>query len=72
MHIFQLADLAMYPIKAAPTFLLDNDQSQHKDGVRSVVKLIKHAGEWIGTRKQKGKKNELPTLDHFLFEKLEF
>ena len=35
-----------------PKFLLDDQYSQHKDGVREVVKMIKRAGEALGLRRK--------------------
>ena len=35
-----------------PKFLLDDQYSQHKDGVREVVKMIKKAGETLGLRRK--------------------
>ena len=34
-----------------PTLLLDDEDSQHKDGVRSYVKMIKKMGEMVGVRR---------------------
>ena len=36
-------------MKAFP-YLLDNENSQREDGLRSVVKLIKILGQWIGAK----------------------
>jgi len=46
-----LADMAMVPVKALPEFLLDNEESQHEDGLRPVVKVLKQLGRWIGVRR---------------------
>ena len=43
----------MKPVKTLPSILLDNEESQHKDGVRGVVTIFKKVGELLGTRKQK-------------------
>lgn len=48
----QVADMAMTPIKMMPRILLDDDESQHKDGVRNVIKLIKGVGRLIGARRK--------------------
>ena len=32
--------------------MLDNETSQHKDGVREVVKMIKKVGEMLGLRRK--------------------
>ena len=43
------AEIAFAPVKAFP-YLLDDESSQHEDGLRSVVKLIKILGRWIGAK----------------------
>ena len=52
LPIFQISDLTMLPVKALPLLLLDNEESQHRDGVRAVVKVLKKLGRWIGIRRQ--------------------
>ena len=47
-----LLQLAFAPVKMFPKFLLDDQYSQHKDGVREVVKMIKKAGEALGLRRK--------------------
>ena len=47
-----LLQLAYAPVKMFPKFLLDDQYSQHKDGVREVVKMIKKAGEALGLRRK--------------------
>ena len=47
-----LLQLAFAPVKMFPKFLLDDQYSQHKDGVREVVKMIKKAGETLGLRRK--------------------
>ena len=39
-----LADLALWPVKMFPKILLDNEESQHREGTRAYVTFIK----WIG------------------------
>ena len=34
-----------------PQLLLDDEASQHKDGVREVVKMMKKVGETLGLRR---------------------
>merc|ERR1712142_1322732 len=59
----QLADLSMLPIKTMPTLLLDDKKSEHNDGIRSVVKLLKQVGMWFGVRKQEEAiRQKLPTF----------
>lgn len=55
----QLSDLAMIPVKAMPKVLLDDEESQHKDGVRSVVKVLMNLGEMIGARERNLKDKDL-------------
>ena len=59
----QLADVAMTPIKAAPMILLDDHESQHKDGVRKVINFIKSLGNFIGARKLNDIPGKLPTMN---------
>jgi len=40
------------PVKMFPRLLLDDEASQHKDGVREVVKMMKKAGETLGLRRK--------------------
>ena len=44
--------LAYAPVKMFPRILLENQSSQHKDGVREVVKMIKKLGETLGLRRK--------------------
>ena len=44
----QLADVAMAPIKAMPMTLLDDEESQHKDGVRKTIGIMKNIGQSFG------------------------
>ena len=41
----------MGPIKALPTTLLDDQESQHKDGVRKTISFMKGLGQLFGARK---------------------
>ena len=41
----------MGPIKAMPTTLLDDQESQHKDGVRKIISFMKGLGQSFGARK---------------------
>jgi len=58
----QLSEMAYLPVKAMPRLLLDDKESQHMDGVRSVVKVLKHLGQWFGARRQVAKNDELSVL----------
>ena len=42
----------MAPVKMFPKLLLDDDNSQHKDGVRKVVKVLKAVGNRMGLRRK--------------------
>ena len=46
------SQLAYALVKTLPTLLLDNEVSQHEDGVRHVVTLIKKIGETAGLRRK--------------------
>ena len=46
------AQIAFAPVKMFPRQLLDDESSQHEDGVRRVVKAIKRIGEMIGLRRK--------------------
>ena len=53
----------MLPAKLMPRVLLDDKESQHKDGVRSLVKVLKQVGKMIGVARQEETNNQgLPTL----------
>ena len=41
----------MGPIKELSTTLLEDQESQHKDGVRKVISFMKNMGELFGARK---------------------
>jgi len=59
-----LSDIAFAPIKAFP-FLLEDTKSQHKDGVRFVVKKLKQLGTLLGFRRNvpaEEKNQSFPTL----------
>merc|ERR1719153_296762 len=47
----KVSDLAMAPVKAMSMTLLDDKESQHKDGVRKIVKLMKDMGQLVGLRR---------------------
>ena len=47
----QPAQVAFAPVKMFPKQLLDDESSQHRDGVRRVVKAIKRIGEMVGLRR---------------------
>ena len=50
--VLQLSELALLPVKIMPQLLLDNQESEHKDGVRSFVRGLKAAGNLIGVRRK--------------------
>jgi len=47
----KLADVAMTPIKAMPETLLDDEKSQHMDGVRKSISFMKGVGDIFGARR---------------------
>jgi len=55
-----LSDIAMTPIKAMSMTLLDNEESQHNDGVRKVITLMKGIGQLFGTRKEEDVSENFP------------
>ena len=42
----------MGPIKAMSTTLLEDQESQHKDGVRKTISFMKGLGQLFGARKR--------------------
>ena len=48
----QASEMLMAPVKMFPKLLLDDDNSQHKDGVRKVVKVLKAVGNRMGLRRK--------------------
>ena len=45
-----VAQVALGPIKLFPELLLDNENSQHEDGLRPVAKMMKDVGDMLGIR----------------------
>ena len=60
-----VSDLAFAPVKVFPRLLLDDEQSQHQDGCRGVVKLMKKMGTAAGFRERNQEKRENPTRGCF-------
>ena len=62
----------MAPIKAMSKTLLDDEESQHKDGVRKIVQLMKDMGQLVGLRKGKEVSEKVPlnlgSFDNFIKE----
>ena len=52
------SDMALAPIKMFPRLLLDDQQSQHQDGCRQVIKLMKKMGTAAGYRERNQEKKE--------------
>ena len=50
----------MAPIKAMSKALLDDNESQHKDGVRKPISFMKGMGQLFGTRKDEGFSEKVP------------
>ena len=46
-----VSDMALSVVKMMPRMLLDDSESQHKDGVRKVVSVLKDLGTRIGLRR---------------------
>jgi len=46
----KLSDIAMAPIKAMSLTLLDDEESQHKDGLRKSISFLKSIGDLLGGR----------------------
>jgi len=52
------SDLLLAPVKMFPRLLLDDQQSQHEDGCRQVIKLMKKMGTAAGYRERNQEKKE--------------
>ena len=50
----------MAPIKAMPRTLLDDEESQHKDGLRNVVRFVKRIGNIFGARRKEAVFDKVP------------
>ena len=42
--------MALAPVKMFSKYLLDNEETQHKDGVRAIVTMLKELGTLFGLR----------------------
>ena len=49
---YPFSQVGFAPVKMFPRLLLDDEASQHEDGVREVVKMMKKAGETLGLRRK--------------------
>ena len=47
-----VSDLASAPVKTLSRLLLDDETSQHQDGVRSVVRMMKDLANLLGLRRK--------------------
>jgi len=47
----KVSDVAMAPVKAMSMTLLDDEESQHKDGARKIVQFMKDAGKLVRLRR---------------------
>ena len=54
-----LSDLALTPVKMFPRLLLDDEESQHKDGLREVIKNLKSFGTIMGSRQRNHREKEI-------------
>ena len=56
------SQIAFAPVKVFSRLLLDDEASQHEDGVRQVVSVVKKVGEMFGLRRRPTKmKNQVNT-----------
>ena len=44
--------MALAPVKIFSKYLLDNEETQHRDGVRAVVNMLKMLGTFVGLRRK--------------------
>jgi len=65
------SQVAFAPVKMFPRLLLDNEASQHKDGVREVVKMMKKAGQTLGLRRRDVEKSDGKRVEKPIFAKVE-
>ena len=54
------SDMILAPVKSFPRLLLDDEQSQHQDGCRNVVKLMKKMATAVGLRQRNQAQKEDP------------
>ena len=54
------SDMILAPVKSFPRLLLDDEQSQHQDGCRNVVKLMKKMATAVGLRQRNQAQKEHP------------
>ena len=52
LYPHELSDRAMSSVKLEPQVLLENEDSQHEDGTRSIIKIIKQLGDRAGLRRK--------------------
>ena len=62
----QASEMLMAPVKMFPKLLLDDDNSQHKDGVRKVVKVLKAVANRMGLRRKVDKQENKVDRDFLL------
>ena len=55
----QQSEIAFALVKTFPRLLLDDEASQHEDGVRQVVSLVKRIGEIVGLRTEAEIENQV-------------
>jgi len=54
------SDLVLAPVKRFPRLLLDDEESQHEDGLRDVVRLMKKMATAVGLRQRNQGEKEDP------------
>ena len=52
LQIHFLLQVALAPLKIFSKYLLDNEETQHRDGVRAVVNMLKMLGTFVGLRRK--------------------
>ena len=62
----QASEMLMAPVKMFPKLLLDDDNSQHKDGVRKAIKVLKAVGNRMGLRRKEGEQENKVDRDFLL------
>ena len=62
----QASEMLMAPVKMFPKLLLDDENSQHKDGVRKVVIMLKAVANRMGLRRKEGEQENKVDRDFLL------
>merc|ERR1711874_263613 len=62
----EASQLLLAPVKMFPRLLLDDESSQHEDGVRKSVKMLKEMGDRMGLRRKVQEGANLADCEDFL------